>query len=1074
MSTFSQWNQALINHFFNEEKEGEDVRLAVDENLLEEAFPEHGGDEGFRRAVARGPEWNNVSKSTWRKHLGYLNKLWRMDPNRRHADLPEYPVPTAGLFDKNFPEPPPFLPYLALTCYVWTLDSKAQQLQGGANAYYVPFNEFFGYIRNEYTDIGHHDRGGVSTPIFGRYIMPLWEELENWANIKCEGKLGTFCSTGLIPAGPGRYVSVPRAQVLLTGTNRRRLGYLFREFNLNPGDNIALDCIADNLIGNPIVSRFALGTIGFHQATNNGDFSSSILSSIKSQLDVWDGVVGEVPPNADDGRIDVGGRASGMAILACLASKRVGPNQTRWSALGYVFDERHESGSIRAAFNNDDRGNAPMYDCRLGDNPRYYFHPQGSPSSGIEFKRLLACPDGVQAEWKRGNDREDIGLNLNIKRAKVRFFFADDVHRVNRNQFLRERGLPENDDGSFLVLVSHDAKTTWSSLFNASVGVERVTDFTWEGGPGGCHDIGEMWRVESVEHLDNASPNWKNELSVIKSKRNDTFARLIGGTRIGDSRRYLAIDPPSLVVDVFSDDIEVTCNGTSFDISPLGIPWKGRGVPDGELDEVDISSVANMRTMSLTNAKVNADTAMDDEIDYPDPRLTFDINIPANQGKFHISSVELSVSLGNRKKRFPIALDWKGVELNQNIDLLPKISKFGLQKNSGANEGLQGCKLVGGPDRATSDGQGSFPSRTPRFWHPVDDRSFGIAAYDFMSWLIARTSVTYQKAKQFLNLEYTTSSEINTLWKLGHIELGKDPSGRWHRVFAIPMCIYELPMRHADGRRQFVVSGTIHTETLKKLREVAGKMGFSWHTVKQLGGDNANSLMFIPRLELILSNDDNKVREAAQECNVEFINGIPAEELVVWSGDLDGWVTERLPSNAWQTVLPSLSRSDSFDPKTCEWSTNWDPKDVTVLRRAEDRVTRAHHEYQLSRPSKNNPADTERIGVLEREWAQWLVVRQNFKKKLSIPYDSRTGCLDFPIQLNLPSVLAKAMVLCSGYAPAVISRRQGTWPWDESTFGGARKVIRYHAVPEEIAKKTVAKVGASLLVLPARQATTPE
>jgi hypothetical protein len=288
------------------------------------------------------------------------------------------------------------------------------------------------------------------------------------------------------------------------------------------------------------------------------------------------------------------------------------------------------------------------------------------------------------------------------------------------------------------------------------------------------------------------------------------------------------------------------------------------------------------------------------------------------------------------------------------------------------------------------------------------------------------------------------------------------------------MCIYELPMRHADGRRQFVVSGTIHTETLKKLREVAGKMGFSWHTVKQLGGDNANSLMFIPRLELILSNDDNKVREAAQECDVEFINGIPAEELVVWSGDLDGWVTERLPSNAWQTVLPSLSRSDSFDPKTCEWSTNWDPKDVTVLRRAEDRVTRAHHEYQLSRPSKNNPADTERIGVLEREWAQWLVVRQNFKKKLSIPYDSRTGCLDFPIQLNLPSVLAKAMVLCSGYAPAVISRKQGTWPWDESTFGGARKVIRYHAVPEEIAKKTVAKVGASLLVLPARQATTPE
>lgn len=1073
MTTFSQWNQALIDFFFNEDKEGQSVKLDIDNNMLDEEFPEFGGAKGFCRAVVEGPDWRQVDgHQNW---LNHLNDIWEIsqqpiDWRREH----NYPVPTVGSEGRSESRPPIFMPYLAFSCYLWTLDAELEGLTGGANAYFDPFNQFLYRTRNR---VGDHcpDRGDMTSPIFGNQFMPLWQELEEWASNRCNNKFGSFQVVRLIPEGfPGTNVSVPRAQVLLSGTNRKRLGYLFDQMGLRPDMPITADELRSRLIDNEAISQWALGKIGYSHATsdshatNRGGFSAALLKSIIERFEAWDGEVIDARAGQDGNNHANRVVASGMAVSACLERREVADGDYRWRALAYCFDDRHQSGIIRASFPVGQPWNLEAFECILGDNPGHYFQRESDRREGFPFRKALLNSASLKAKWFRGEDQDETDLFLRVRPAKVRFFIPNDVRSINRNRFLRERGLPGDDDGAFWVLVSPEAIKDWNDMFEDVDGIQLDNDFKWE--DGGEHDIGTMWKVNSVALMTGKVPEWMSRLGIAGTRRADTFARLIGGTRIrGYERRFSAIDPPSVAIDLPAYDeniqqlIEVRCDGAPFEIKNIVIPLRGKGIdPNNNPRPIDLSSPQTFQNAILKEAQL---TMVDgQETGDGDTRLILDIGIP-DRPQTQLSLVSVHLSVGNRKKAIQLRLDWK--EYEKEIEGVPAMDARG-RPSAAPPAGISGCRLTHGNADGYPAADGtcqSFPPRISRPRHPVDDRGAGIDAYDFMSFLNLRGSASYTRALEYLETRYSPSWEMSILWKLGHVELGKDASGRWRRVHALPTCVYELPSRHCDGRRQFVVSGTIQPEKLKKLRGCVGARGLVWVSAKQLGWEDGRQLALAPRLEMILSDDDAKVRDAASESQVEFIKGIPGANLVEWSEDLQGW-WKGVANNGWQVDLPELRDSQAFNPVSCEWERNQPQPGNIALRRAKDRITGIHHAYQMSRPCQNREGETERADILQPEWAQWRVVKESFpagNQELSIAYHDGTGCLDIPFQLDLPPVLAKALALCSGYAPMVVQRNPGFWPFGKGAFVSHRKMIRYHAVPREIAQKALAKVGANLL-----------
>jgi hypothetical protein len=127
VSTFTVWNDRLRDYFFCEANAGNHVRLAVNRNLLDDEFEDLGGSEDFEHAVYRGPDWPTGFDEELRDFY-HQSGLEERAIGMHHAwdGLDRRPpgYDYLGAWGTWRRVPPPYLPYLCLFSYAWTLDES--------------------------------------------------------------------------------------------------------------------------------------------------------------------------------------------------------------------------------------------------------------------------------------------------------------------------------------------------------------------------------------------------------------------------------------------------------------------------------------------------------------------------------------------------------------------------------------------------------------------------------------------------------------------------------------------------------------------------------------------------------------------------------------------------------------------------------------------------------------------------------------------------------------------------------------------------------------------------------------
>jgi hypothetical protein len=274
MSTYLLWNDALARHFFRPEMAGRDVRLYVNEELIEElGRPLGGGVSEFVEAVKAGPPWA--------RHQGLCQRALSVLENWRSRGS----------------EFPPYIAYLALFVLAAGLEGAFAQ-----HAYYPRLHQL----------LGDDDRNQPAS--FAR-MLELWDDLERWSTQDRGGDLGLYSAR---IAGQQIHVGLPLAQTILSANEIRHLPLIFAQAGFDPTSPPSDDELARALRtqGTGIMRRRTL-----QLAATRGDAEAydALLDAIGEELASWDGTVAPdaQPPGATEDR-----RAYG-AVRLCLAYDRI-------------------------------------------------------------------------------------------------------------------------------------------------------------------------------------------------------------------------------------------------------------------------------------------------------------------------------------------------------------------------------------------------------------------------------------------------------------------------------------------------------------------------------------------------------------------------------------------------------------------------------------------------------------------------------------------------------------------------------------------------------------------------------
>ena len=252
MVTFSDWNNALLRHFFDVPESGQLVWLEVSSDLLDGEFENLGGRTSFLSAVKAGPEWSvgrddvtAFDSFTLEGRAIGLSDQWCLSPLRRAK---------TG-YVSAWRDGPPYLPYLAILCLAWA-DQEADH-----------GNDFYDRLEAIYPEHGVKNR-------LNR-LHRLWAGVQAWCKRE-NGACGTF---SIEPFGPA-HVGIPRAHVVFTPELRSRLPALFSLIG-EPTSDAMRSSYCEHMLGPRLAGAMR------DEADTFGRYA---LARLREEFNAWDGV----------------------------------------------------------------------------------------------------------------------------------------------------------------------------------------------------------------------------------------------------------------------------------------------------------------------------------------------------------------------------------------------------------------------------------------------------------------------------------------------------------------------------------------------------------------------------------------------------------------------------------------------------------------------------------------------------------------------------------------------------------------------------------------------------------------
>lgn len=236
---YLQWNNVIINHFFNTEKEEKEVILYFSEKIINEIgeknfeMPENGYLEDFFRALRVGV--NGTS------NIDYIERIIDLETRYRSGTRGVAGCPLSY---------PPYFTYLL----VFILPFTSGELQEGFS-----MNNFHDIAKDYFEKEQLTANYDKYIRLHLRRIDFLWKKINNWLIEKNNFSLG-YLEEINDPSDNRKYVSKFEYHILFRKEQEERLSKVFDSNNILPNDIISEKQIKSLLIENSNFLKLSLNT----------------------------------------------------------------------------------------------------------------------------------------------------------------------------------------------------------------------------------------------------------------------------------------------------------------------------------------------------------------------------------------------------------------------------------------------------------------------------------------------------------------------------------------------------------------------------------------------------------------------------------------------------------------------------------------------------------------------------------------------------------------------------------------------------------------------------------------------
>jgi hypothetical protein len=863
----------------------------------------------------------------------------------------------------------------------------------------------------------------VNTPQLTSAMSEAWEDLELWSTKECAGKFGNFTRRVL---GEHRFVGTPRSQCLISRKDDRGIRLLLVACGLRPGQ--PLTPVLFNRLAELARDAHYLSS-SLRTAFRRPQYREPLQHILEKVLQSWDGR----RPERQGNQQTVGGGDVARAEEVDATTLALSPS-----------DREEDGWDIRWRFRRSGQGNA----CQLifdGMRIPARLEPWGDGFATVAGqleadalrKMLSKSGSGDVDHVVEYDDAESPELGGGVRNGRIAHrqlrILTWDTPDPRAGEELVERELPLAGPA---YLICSPAYSSSLERYLANEGIE-CTRMPPRGLPDG-------WTITCImrsERLGSLQRQWlsdEEEIQVAAAR-----LRFVGGRPIlrGGSRLYASYDLPVLEVELRGGAI-VECTGVRLD---------ELGMPAGCTPAAARSPVRRFRLTIV------------------DPARTV----------FEVRVVELGRLLASARLRIS-APEGTGAGLVRQFS----IDRFGRSRHD--DVGLRGW-CIGEDEALCSSALESHPIEVggqpnhSTACHP----QFTICG-KFLDSLAQLGSVGYGAARdQLSRLAESAGTAVQPALLLldlrcrAHLEIETDEKGHLTRVHAVTPFLYSLPARHA-GDQLFGIGGTLRSQQWLDLLGSAG--------TRTLLEESVNGTL--PALRLACGG--GTARSLAKLHGLDMAE-LPCNNVSRWAGSLDQ-ARSALASWGWGSLSADLGQLQRLQPNSAQFRTAnaslmaVDPSTRCQLFRFDDPSVPGLQVYVLG---TIDPDGLTRYSFIhDSRWGVWLsesafarMVRDMLGRTDAYPwpihYDPIRRELWIPARIKPPTVLERALALCSGNGPRVATLEGrpegddlGLYRQDIGTMVGIASQVYggfvpgvwlcYEWVPPEVANRVAALLGGEL------------
>lgn len=853
-------------------------------------------------------------------------------------------------------------------------------------------------------------------------VETVWADLEKWTD-ENHGRFGYFKMRRL---GGYRLVGVPRSQSILKPSDVEDLSRVFVQAEVRPGQDMPEETLTRIL--REARSSGSTFTAGFQKALNIDDFEQPIREAIRTAYSDWDGTL---PANRG-----VVKNAESSPTLQNEADCSVG------ISLRVVQDSplRFSPGWRISAL--QDTGEFQLSQGNLSWTGQF---------SGIEGATSATCPNHEAEFWNiaklasdsslefqvscfDGEDSEPTELQLNLVRHPL-WVLIPALDNETENIELREGELPASGS-AFLLAPPQSVQALQGYIEREQPHFEKIA----------AAGIPESWLLIRLVECESLSQEQRILPDGERGSRPRPRAiRFVGGRSIrrGYSRMYLPYDLPSLELD-----------------AP-----EGAFIERSEGIEVDEISTASFNGI--------------DHVDWK-PTRRFNLTLQSSKSAFYEFKAFTAdgSALGQAKLRIA-DLGGEIVDVGKAFSL----DKFGRPMHS--SDGLSGV-ILGAPNEEL--GQSPDVSNDLEL---RDDELGGRAFFEtsqvgvhekFLDALAQSGSMDFGVARDLLQRLLTPGRESDTpvfiileLRRRGFLGVSTTHKGHIARIHAIKPAFYSLPLV-CNGKQIWAVAGTLRIDHWKF---ISGESE-AWNVYESPSSDR------VFRAWRLTIKDKSLAMEICSQIDFHFAEK-PCFAVANWSATL-GAFRDKTFQNTMESI--GSARNSAMRLNASKGRFTAAPfGDVCELWKVRDLDIGVGNLYVLAEKGRY-------AFVSDSRWGVWLALDAFAKYMSSFPgmdgvhplpitYESNNRTIWLPARINLPTVLERGLILCSGDSPDVVtlqnssleetgSRLLLTRTIDGSPEFSANRFytdmadgrwLAYRHVPESIARTIATKLGAVLDVI---------